>query len=191
MHKSSPRRQTLLDSSGSGLIPTYIYFFATSETVKIYPTFDLHFLCVSSFFPADSECLKTSLSVYVLWFSPFYCKIILITFLQRSHFSHLSQLLLDPLWTLIVSGWKTFPGFITSFLRPKGILRSPTWELCKARQRKADRSSCHGAVSWPDKLSLDDMSVLLDIVLAWSICQVKHDHDLNSWFKLLHEQGEV
>lgn len=58
MHKSSSRRQTLLDSLGSGLIPTCIYFSHTSETVKIHPTFDFHFLCVSSFFPADSECLK-------------------------------------------------------------------------------------------------------------------------------------
>lgn len=106
----SSRRQTLLDSLGSGLIPTYIYFSATSETVKIHPTFDLHFLCFF-FLPCWFRMFKNI---------PFYlCALILSLPLWNNSHNLSAKVPFStpfpsaagsPLNCLTLSGWKTFPG---------------------------------------------------------------------------------
>lgn len=148
MQKASSRRQSLLGPPGSGLIPKYVYNYATTKTVKIHPTFDLHFLCVSSFFPADSECLKHPL-LFIFFNSP-------LPLWTNSHnlsakvpfFTPFPVAAAFPLNSLTVSGWKTLPGFVTSFLgESTRHLEESIWELCKAGQQKGDRSSCHGVGS--------------------------------------------
>lgn len=173
MQKASSRKQTLLHSPGSGLIPTYFYIYATSETVKLHPAFGFHFLCVSSFFPSDSEFpflfihLNSLLSSGNQLSQPFCKGPIFQTFPSCSWIlSELSH----SVWL------ENLPGFVTLFLRP-WFLRSKPGSSAKPDSTRqigaADTELC------PNKLSLIRILMNLLIVLACPICQVKHENVLN------------
>lgn len=78
--------------------------------------------------------------------------------------------------SLTVPGWKTLPGFVTLFLR-LWFLRRKHGSF--AKKDSAKQIEAAATELCPNKLSLVRMLMILEIILAYPICQVKHENVLN------------